>query len=125
MIPDAAAADRSRLVLLASIGGIAHGKALAPGSVVDAAQRIRGHAVNRLQAVDELLLTRTLEAKREAEFISLGKINSGLQKNLHGKPICISGQPMEGTMRFYYFVAMIMSPTALVRLPFPAKILEV
>lgn len=93
MIQDAAGADRSRLVLLASIGGIAHSEALAPGSVVDAAQRIGGHGVNRLQAVDELLLAGTLQAEKEAESISLGKSIEDFSTTYMGNQSVLVGNP--------------------------------
>lgn len=60
LITDAPLAKRALLVLLASGGWIAIGKAPAPAAVINPTQRVGGHGVHSLQTVDESLLAGAL-----------------------------------------------------------------
>lgn len=104
LIPDAALSEGALLVLLALHGGISVVETFAPGAVVNPTKCVGGEAVHRLQAIDKLLLAGALE---------------------DGKPVSVGRQTVEYSMGLDNLVAVVVSPTALVRLPLPAKILKV
>jgi len=59
--------------------------------------------------------------------VNVHKIDKGFQGSLHlhGKPVRVDRQSVAYSMGLDNLVAVVVSPTALVRLPLPAKILKV